>query len=241
MMKLLDGRLWSPEERENLNMKQTLKRGMLVAALISTASFVVACGGGKEEESEPSGPSMGSISKKIESPTGTVDATTAGEVAMAFEESMGVPTGGNREEAVNAQSQELPGVCDSGTITVDADSSGAGSFAYNNCCIATCCIDGSGTVLYDTSGSGTYSICADYDISESCDGLSIDVEFSYCVNSSGEMVYAIEVAGDTFAVTGSMSNGTGSLTITGENGTFTCNYTDYTGSCTDSSGGSFSF
>lgn len=221
-------------------MKQTFKRTVLVAALISTASFVAACGGGKEEE-EPAGPSMGSLSKKIESPTGTVDATTAGEVARAFEESMGVPTGGNREQAVSAQSQELTGVCDSGTITFDADSSGSASFDYNNCCISTCCIDGSGTVLYDTSGSGTYSVCADYDISESCDGLSVDVEFSYCVNSSGEMVYAIEVAGDTFAVTGSMSNGTGTLTVTGENGTFTCTYTDYSGSCTDSSGGSFTF
>lgn len=235
------GALSLPKERENLNMKQTLKRGMLVLALISTASFVVGCGGGKEEEKEPSGPSMGSISKKIESPTGTVDATTAGDVAKAFEESMGLPTGGEREAPLVAQSQELTGVCDSGTITVDADSSGNGSFAYNNCCIATCCIDGEGTILYDTSGSGTYSVCADYDINESCDGLDIDVQFSYCVNSAGEMVYAIEVQGDTFAVTGSMSNGTGSLTITGENGTFTCNYTDYTGSCTDSAGGTFSF
>lgn len=219
-----------------------MKHWMLVAAVTGAASLLVGCGGGKEEETE-SGPSFGSISKKMDAPTGTLDETTAAEVAMAFEGSTGVPTGGSREglAPVNAQSTEVAGVCDSGTISVDADASGNGTFAYNDCCIATCCIDGSGTVLYDASGSAAYSICATYDMTQACDGVSVDVDFSYCVSATGEMLYSIEVAGDNFVVSGSMSNGNGTLSITGENGTFSCTYTNYSGSCTDSTGGSFSF
>ena len=224
-------------------MKQTLKRGMLVAALISTASFVVACGGGKEEEEEPSGGSFDSAAKAIESPTGTLDESTAADVAMAFEQSLsGAPSGGERENIapVEAQTTELTGVCDSGTITFEATQAGDVTYAYNSCCVSGCCIDGDGTAFVDTTGTATYTVCATFDMTYACDGTNASVSYSYCQGTAG-LVYSVEVNGDTFTVTGSISNGTGTLEIIGENGTFSCTYTNYTGSCTDSTGGEFSF
>ena len=222
-------------------MKQTLKRGMLVAALISTASFVVACGGGKEEE-ESGPPSLGEMASAIESPTGTLDGTTAADVARAFEGSRSVPTGGEREQANPFVAQSATVACESGSFTSNADSSGeAGEVDYNACCNAGCCTDGTAVFAFDTSGTGAYTFCYDYDVTSSCEGVSVSLDFTYCSGAMG-LIYAIEVEGESFAVSGSgTSNGTGTLTITGENGTFTCNYTDYTGSCTDSAGGEFSF
>ncbi len=235
---------FSARMRERMMMKNTLRDWLVLGAVVSTASFVMACGGGKddEESSEPSGGSFDAAMSAIESPTGTLDETTAADVAMAFEQSMASATGGERENAapVEAQTTELTGVCDSGTITFEGSQSGDVTYNYNDCCITGCCIDGNGTAFVDTTGTATYSVCATFDLTYACEGTNANVSYSYCQGAAG-LVYAVEVNGDTFAVTGSIVNGTGTLEITGENGTFSCTYTDYTGSCTDSTGGSFSF
>lgn len=211
-----------------------------VASVIAVASLALACGGGKKEE-ESGPPSLSELSSALESPTGTLDAGTAADVARAFEESQGVPTGGSRDQASPIVAQDVTGVCDTGSISVDAASSSAASVDYNSCCIADCCIDGNATIAYDTSGSAGYSTCADYDLSQTCEGVRVDMQFTYCMSAEGTLIYSIEVNGDSFAVSGYISNGSGTLTVTGANGSFTCEYTEYAGSCTSSSGDSFSF
>lgn len=220
---------------------------MLVSGLASCACLLMACGGGddketKEEGGGSSGGSLESITGALESPTGTLDESTAADVAMAFEESMGAPAGGGRDGANPASAQDTSVACtNGGDLTANANSDGtAVSVDYNDCCEATCCLNGSLTTFTDTSGTATYSTCVDYDISASCDGIDGTYSFQYCQGAAG-LVYAIEVNGDTFAVSGSMSNGTGSLSITSANGSFTCEYTDYTGTCTSDGGEMFSF
>lgn len=226
---------FSREGKQTMTMRR-VQDWILVATLASAAGLVGGCG----KKDEPA--SMDDITGAIESPTGTVEASTAVDIGYAFEESMGVPSAGQRDaDVVMAQSTNVSCTV-SGNISVDADSSGeSAEVAYNNCCeAASCCIDGVASVFYDASGSGTYQTCADYDLSYDCEGLSTDLAFSYCLSAEGVLIYVIEISGDTFAVSGSMVGGTGSLTITGENGTFTCDYTDYTGSCTGT-GGTFTF
>lgn len=217
-------------------MKRRAQDWILLSALASAACLVGACG---KDEPEPA--SMDELTGAIESPTGTVEASNAADIGRAFEESMGVPSAGQRDaEVVRAQSSDLSCTV-SGNISVESSSSESAEVAYNNCCeAADCCLDGVASVFYDASGSADYSICADYDLSYDCEGLNTDLAFSYCLSAEGLMTYVIEISGDTFAVTGSMSGGNGSLTISGENGTFTCDYTDYAGTCTGNSG-TFSF
>lgn len=219
-------------------MNKTFRHAFILSIVATSVSLAVGCGGGKEEEEAPAG-SLADISGAIESPTGTLDESTASDVARAFEESNGVPTSGTRDDVVAAQAQDVP--CGtSGNISVTADSSGeAFDISYDSCCEGTCCFDGTATGFVDTSGTATYTACYEYDLSSSCDGVSIDYDFSFCSGVNG-IVYSIEVNGDTFSVSGSTVNGTGTLTVTGENGTFTCEYTDYAGSCTGDSG-TFSF
>jgi hypothetical protein len=54
-------------------------------------------------------------------------------------------------------------------------------------------------------------------------------------------MYLVEYEGETYTVSGSFSTGSGSLTISGANGSFTCTYTADAGSCTGSDGSSFEF
>jgi hypothetical protein len=218
-----------------------LREWTTLTSLFVVSSMALACGGGKKEE-EAGPPSLSELASAIESPTGTLDAGTAGDVARAFEESQGVPTGGSRDQAAPLVAQDVEGVCDTGSISVDAASNGAATVDYNRCCIAGCCIDGNATIAYDSSGSADYMMCADYDLSQSCDdGLSVDMQFTFCTGSDGTLTYAVEVNGDTFAVSGYISNGSGTLTVTGVNGSYTCQYTDYAGSCESSTGDSFTF
>lgn len=219
------------------------RHSLVLASLTVAASLLGACGGGKEEAEEPKGGSLEAISKAIESPTGTVSEETVGDVARAFEESNGIPSGGSRDELspVVAQTQTI--ACDaSGDIAIDAESSGESfTFDYNDCCMtAGCCINGEGEGFMDTSGSGTYLGCYSFDIDYDCDGLSATYDFSYCQSATGDITYSIEIEGDNFAVSGSITNGTGTLTITGENGTWTCDYVEYAGTCTGD-GGTFTF
>src|SRR5690606_185121 len=93
-----------------------------LTALFAVAGMATACGGGKKEE-EASPPSLSELAGAIESPTGTLDETTAEDVARAFEESQGVPTGGSRDEAAPVVAQDVTGACETGSVSVDAASS----------------------------------------------------------------------------------------------------------------------
>ena len=92
-----------------------------------------------------------------------------------------------------------------------------------------------------SEASASYSYCYDASLSFTCDSESAHIDYSGCINASGQMVYVIEVDGETFAVSGYYAAGSGTLEITGANGTFTCTYSGGSGSCTGSGGESFSF
>jgi hypothetical protein len=96
-------------------------------------------------------------------------------------------------------------------------------------------------MYYTSDQSADYQYCASYDMDYSCRGSSASVDYSGCFSLSGEAIVLIDVDGDSYAVTGHRSSGTGTLEIRGANGTWTCNFTAGAGSCSSSAGGSFSF
>jgi hypothetical protein len=205
---------------------------------------IAGCGGG-DKGSGNGGGSFAAISESLAEPTGTVDETTAGDIGEEFEKVSGTGANGFRDEQI-AQSQQTQTVsCPAGgnyTITASgSQSSGRATLDYNSCCYAEgCCTDGSGDWYYSSSQTASYSICGSYDLSSSCGGSEVSLEYSGCMSSDGEWVYSIEVDGETYAVSGSYFGGNGSLEIRGANGTWNCTYSNGTGSCTGS-GGNFSF
>jgi hypothetical protein len=136
---------------------------------------------------------------------------------------------------VVAQNEQTIACTVSGDISVNADSSGTSAvFSYNDCCqAAECCINGDGNYFYDTSAGAAYSTCVDFDIDYACSGQDVAMDVQYCMGADGVQTYVVEISSGTFAVSGSMSAGTGTLTVRDANGTYTCTYTDYAGSCTD--------
>lgn len=219
---------------------------MRLGTWIGIGLFAVAgigCGGGS---SKPA--SYADISASFAHPTGTLAATNANDVAMAYQASLsaGSVAGGQRlDEKTSAQtvSEACPA---GGTISIDVGQATqqavSENFSYNNCCeTAGCCLNGNGSVYYAAAGTAAGSFCETAHITGTCSSLPVAEDFSYCSDgTTGTLNYLVTVNGQTFAVSGSYSNGNGTLTITGMNGTFTCTYTNNTGSCTGTSG-SFTF
>jgi hypothetical protein len=205
------------------------------------AACFAACGGGGG-----GGGTFASIAAGIESPTGTVDETSAVDVAEEFEgasQSAELSPFGARDLATGASSQSGSFSCPAGgSISFSAQgNTGNGTAGYNNCCFEqSCCISGSARVLA-SSGSSAYTACIDANLSVSCEGQSGNVSYSGCINASGGIVVLIEVDGESFAVSGNYSGGSGTLEITGDNGTFTCTYSGGSGCCSGSGGASFTF
>lgn len=220
----------------------------LAAIVVAAASSMAGCG---SSDSGSSGASFSDLQAAVDSPTGTVSATSVGPVATEFENAV--------NNSVMAGMQEEPGrsaqattdmsseICTAGGSAKSegsgSQSGGSGHVTYDSCCMAgSCCIDGTEDFAYnsDSSGTSTYNYCLEYDLSVNCDGSIVSASFSGCLDSMGQMVYSITVAGETFSVSGYYSNGNGELTITGANGTWDCTYTNDTGTCTGT-GGDFTF
>lgn len=209
--------------------------------------LAAACGGDDDGGGGGSRPqSYQAIAESIASPSGTVDESTVGDIGEEFEKISAAPAGGVRDDQVaqsNTYTQECTG---GGSISVNAsgnESAANISYAYNNCCEAGCCMDGSGTAYYSEATSADFTFCGSYDLDMTCDGSSTSVDFSGCVGSDFQWSYLITVDGESYAVSGSYSDGDGTLEIRGANGTWTCTYTDGSGSCTGtgSTSGSFTF
>lgn len=208
------------------------------ALLVGSAGLAaVACGGGNSGAAGYT--SLSALTGAIESPTGTVDETTATGVAAEFENSMANGSlGGVRQKS---QAQSGSAACPGG---------GSASFniaethmfiRYNNCGDYGCVMTGTSNMfLTDTAEWGQ---CMSYDIDAVCeDQGAVSASFSGCINvATGTMTYLVEYDGMTYTVSGYYSAGTGELTISGENGTFTCTYTTESGTCTASTGESFTF
>jgi hypothetical protein len=222
-----------------------IARGLgLGAALAALAGAFMGCG--SDDEGGSGRGSLSSITSAIESPTGTVDETTAAEVGAEFEKvaQAQVPSG-MRRDAQTAQSSSGTVSCPAGGSLNAAgsgdQSSGHSTAEYNDCCVAAnCCIDGSADIYFSTEQGAAYTYCGSYDLTYSCEGTTTALTYEGCVGSTGEEIYVIEVDGDTYAVSGTYSNGSGTLEISGENGTWTCTYSDGGGSCTGT-GGTFEF
>jgi hypothetical protein len=155
--------------------------------------------------------------------------------------------GGRKLDPAASAAQTVSQPCpNGGTISVTANQASANAitenFSYNNCCeSADCCFNGGGDLYYSGSGSTAGSFCESFHVTAVCSGQPVVENFSLCEDGTTGMInYLVEVDGDSFAVSGSYSNGTGTLMITGANGAFTCTYTNHTGSCTGTNG-SFTF
>lgn len=219
------------------------KLGLFVSMIIGSAAMV-ACGGGGGSGSPAAGfDSVEDLTAAMDSPTGTVDATTATPVAEEFQNitengsALGSGFGGIRQKA-QAESASID--C-SGGGSIDAEGDETRVHAtYNSCSEGGCVIDGEISIFISTAGS--YSGCYSFDVSATCDAESVSAVGSYCVNgTTGTVEYLVDVNGETYTVSGYYADGTGELTIRGANGTYTCTYTDGAGSCVDEAGAEFSF
>lgn len=212
--------------------------GTLLCGGMLLALGGMACGD-DDKEGGGGGGSYQAIAGALENPTGTLDKGNAVEVADAFEnlQENGAPAGVRHAQQSQSQTVSCPA---GGNYTVDAtgdQSSARGVFDYNDCCYeASCCYNGSGNFFFSNDQSAAYSQCFDYNIVLSCDGEDANVDYQGCLDSTGQMAYSVEISGKTFTVSGSYSNGSGSLTITDAAGTWTCTYTDGSGSCTGDGG-----
>jgi hypothetical protein len=214
-------------------------------ALLTAAGLFAGCGGDDEGGSSRGG-SFSSIQSAIESPTGTVDESTAADVGVEFEKVASVDVAsGQRRDVQTAQSQAGSQACPGGgNITGSGsgnESSGQSTINYADCCVcAGCCLDGSIDVFYSSDQNAAYLTCGSYDISYSCEGTTADLTYEGCVGRTGEQLYVIEVGDVTYTVSGNYVDGSGTLEIRGANGTWDCTYSDGGGSCSGS-GGSFEF
>jgi len=218
---------------------------MRLGTWIGIGLFAVAglgCGGGGSKAPG----SYGDVKASFDHPTGTLAATNADAVAKAYQASLSAGTGpaGQRlNQKTSAVVETIP--CNSsGTISVNVatatSSAVSESFSYNNCCeVAGCCYNGSGNVFFASGGTATGSLCESVQLTGTFQAIPVTENFSFC-DEGGVINYLVQVDGESFAVSGSYSNGTGTLTIVGKNGSFMCTYTNDTGSCTGT-GGTFTF
>jgi len=184
-----------------------------------------------------------------------VSPTTAGKVGAEFSkvsstEGLGAVGGMREDDQVGAASGSFSYSCAAGgSINANASgdqSSGRVDEHVDHCCQeANCCVDGSATIYYSQGGqsssdSSGYTYCMNIDVSGSCNSNAYAASYSGCIGLNG-WVYNVDVDGHNYAVTGTYSSGSGTLTITGANGKWTCTYTSGAGSCSSSTGDNFSF
>ena len=218
-------------------MFRTRKTILFAAALMSSVTLV-GCGGDSGGYA-----SVEDLAGALDAPSGTVDAASAKGVAAAFAESQNAPAGGfggEREAIAQKQQAESASQACSGGGSIDAEGDETQvKIKYNQCVESSCTLDGTAQIFAEAAGG--YSNCVTYDITGECEGNSIAVSFAGCIGESGTFTYLIQYEGLTYRVEGAYSDGNGTLTITGANGTYTCTYVDDAGSCVDEDGAEFTF
>jgi hypothetical protein len=209
------------------------------ALLVSSSALtLVACGSGSSGGASGF-TSASQLHSAMASPTGTVEPATAVGIAEAFQSSESSGLGGVRQKL---QAQSTTVACTGGGSMAISGSQNSATVAYNDCVLVPgCTVDGVGSTFIEDVNNPT-NICFSYDVSQACDDISVDLDFSGCidVNLEGGFAYLVEYAGETYTVSGSYYDGTGTLSIAGENGSFSCTYSANAGSCT-SDGGTFEF
>lgn len=205
--------------------------------LVCTVAF--ACG---DDDGGSGGGSFASIAGSIDKPTGMLAESNALDVAKGFEQVNVTGASGMR---LYQDRQSTKQACPSGgsmSVTASGNQSNARAVvAYDGCCYtAGCCMDGDADWYFATAGGTAYNQCGTYDLDYTCSGQTASLKYSGCMGADGKWVYVVKVADKTFSVSGNYRAGSGMLTVTAANGTWTCTYTNNTGSCSGSAG-SFSF
>lgn len=216
-------------------------KAVSIFGLMVVCAAAAGCGGGDEDKGNGAA-QFNAISSSIAHPTGTLDNTTAVAVAQEYEKIAETSAAGLRLQSTSSASETV--ACpNGGTYSVNASGDQSNvqeTLSYNNCCYAeSCCFSGGGNWYFSAAGGTTFSYCGNYNLTLACDGDSLSEKYSGCFNSSGEWTYVVTIESKTFAVTGSISSGSGTLSIAAANGSYSCTYTNYSGSCTGST--SFSF
>lgn len=225
-----------------------MKSGWMVlggVALLSAA----ACGGGGNSSKATGFKDVQSLASALEAPSGTVEPATAVGVAQEFQASMqGAsqnPLGGTRQKEL-AQSQSATIDCPNGGnytahVNVNGDTADM-SADFNNCNMSADC-KYNGSYSYFGSTVGAWSGCLSYDLDISCTNVSASVSasFSGCLGANGSFEYLVEYDSETYRVSGAYSSGSGTLTISGANGSWTCTYSSDAGSCESTTGTKFDF
>jgi hypothetical protein len=188
-----------------------------------------------DEKGSGSGANPEAVAQAVSNPTGTVsDAKSAQGIADAFAAQM---ESMSSTGAGGAESGEI--ACpNGGKVTASGDSSGAGSFSYNNCCYeAGCCVNGDGWIA---QGSDDFSLCASYSLDLDCGEASGSFDVDFCTGMDGNVWYVVEYSGETYACSGYYSSESGGTwTIRDSSTTWECQATCTAGECTGScTGGS---
>lgn len=216
-----------------------MKRFTTVLGLSFVGIGAICCSSGDGGGASSSPGSYTAISDSIAHPTGQLDKSTAGNVATEFEKVASSGAAGRRIQQSQSATETV--ACPSGgdyTVQVTgSQTSGQANVDYNQCCYeASCCLDGGGVWYFASGGSSEYTYCGTYDIAMNCGTDSGNIKYEGCVGTDGSWTYVVHVSGKTYSVNGTISNGTGTLEITAANGSWTCTYTNYTGTCTGTSG-----
>lgn len=217
-------------------------RSLLVSRFVGTVGLtglvglVTGCG----DEDKSGGGNFADIAKALERPTGELAKDNAKDIAVEFEKASSSSASGGSPVAASkrllagsSQSQACP---NGGKINITADSNSDSahvSYSYDNCCYssASCCMDGGGEYYYATEGGSAYTMCISMSLDYDCgDILSGGASYSGCIGANG-WTYSVEIKGKTFAVSGSLRNGSGTLTIVDAKTEWSCTYTNYEGSC----------
>lgn len=135
----------------------------------------------------------------------------------------------------------------SGSIGYQVQQNGANvsvELTYANVCEDDLCA--SGTLLVDASvseASATVTVAADFDVTQSGDSFAAQWGAQISASAAGASVewVVFDGEGDSYVLSATATDAGGSVSITGENGTFSCDYSDAgsAGSCAGS--GEFSW
>ena len=115
-------------------------------------------------------------------------------------------------------------------------------YEYAGVCVAAegICLDGAGATEITGNLPFAYDVTLAGQLNVSANGQTWDFDYGYQMSvsaSAGHVSYVVFINGQSYVVDASLSGtGTGSITITGANGSFTCSYSGYgeAGSCSGS-------
>lgn len=210
-----------------MNCKKLFSASVISLAFVSCGSDDDGGGGG--------GVDADALAAELSSPSGEIaDGDGAQGVGAAFGDVLSNQAGaaGQRRGGIDcsgAMSADYSCTC-SGGGSFDVSVSGSqaayeATFDYNACCIsaADCCYNGSGSVAGTSDTGAEFTQCGSYDIDLECGGNSSSFQYSYCLGAGGVQWYLVTYESETFAVSGSYTEGVGGTwSVRDSNTTWNC-------------------